>query len=110
MPGRLSYALRLLCAPERYRANSENTPRRLRELRFSTPSDLVHLSRHMQGYATRFQLSSSTCASLREASQRHRRGLLSSIQSIQAEKLHPSPFPHSCTPSLLFRGGNWNVV
>src|SRR6266576_707318 len=83
--------LRLLCAPERYRANSENTPRRLRELRFSTSSGFARLSRHMQGYATRFQLSSSTCASLREASQWHPRELFSSIRLIQAEK-PPSPF------------------
>ena len=101
MPGRLSYAFRLLCAPERYSANSENNPRRLRELRFSTPSGFARLSRHMQGYATRFQPSSSTCASLREASQRRRRGLLSSIRLIQAEKplqLRASPLPHSYTP------------
>src|SRR5256886_15378734 len=95
--------LRLPCAPERYRANSENTPRRLRELRFSTPSGFARLSRHMQEYATRFLLSSSTCASLREASPRHRRGLLSSIRLIQAEKplqLRPSPLFHSLRLSL----------
>jgi hypothetical protein len=89
---------RLPCAPERYRGNSEYTPRRLRGRRFSTPSGLARLSRHMQEYVTRFQLSSSRCASLREASQWHRRALLSSIRLIQAEKplqLRPSPFPHS---------------
>jgi hypothetical protein len=88
--------LRLLCAPERYSANSENNPRRLRELRFSTPSGFARLSRHMQGYAMRFQLSSSTCASLREARQRRRRELLSSIRLIQAEKpLQFCPLPVS---------------
>jgi hypothetical protein len=89
---------RLPCAPERYRGNSEYTPRRLRGRRSSTPSGLARLSRHMQEYVTRFQLSSSRCASLREASQWHRRALLSSIRLIQAEKplqLRPSPFPHS---------------
>jgi hypothetical protein len=45
----------------------------------------------MQEYATRFQLSSSTCASLREAWQRHPRELFSSIRLIQAEN-PPSPF------------------
>src|SRR5712671_3418179 len=96
--------LRLPGAPERYRANSEYTPRRLRERRFSTPSGFARLSRHMQEYATRFQLSSSTCASLREASQRHRRGLLSSIRLIRAEKplqLRPLPFPHSYMPLFI---------
>jgi hypothetical protein len=89
--------LRLPCAPRRYRANSEYTPRRLRERRFSTPSGFARLSRQMQEYATRFQLSSSTCASLREASQRPRRGPLSSIRLIQAEKVDGDwqsfPFP-----------------
>src|SRR6478672_7804021 len=96
--------LRLPCAPERYCANSEYTPRRLRERRFSTLSGFARLSWHRQEYATRFQLSSSTCASLREASQRRRRGLLSSIRLIQAEKplqLRPLPFPHSYTPLFI---------
>ena len=78
-PGAAFLCLRLPCAPERYRANSEYTPRRLRERRFSTSSGFARLSQHMQEYATRFQLSPSMCASLREASQRHRRGPLSSI-------------------------------
>ncbi len=73
--------LRLLCAPERYRANSENTPRRLRELRFSTSSGFARLSRHMQGYATRFQLSSSTCASLSIAAASSRTAFINSINS-----------------------------
>src|SRR6266404_6210324 len=103
-PGRLSYALRLPCAPGKYRANSAYNPRWLRERRFSTPSGLARLSRHKQEYATRFQLSSSTCASLREASQRHRRALLSSILLIQAEK-PPSPFPHSYTPLFILISG-----
>src|SRR5258708_28536797 len=93
--------LRLLCAPERYRANSEYTPRRLRERRFSTSSGFARLSRHKQEYATRFQLSSSTCASLREASQWHPRELFSSIRLIQAEK-PPSPFFLTRTRPSLF--------
>src|SRR6476661_3807793 len=96
--------LRLPCAPERYRANSDYTPRRLRERRFSTPSGFARLSRHMQECATRFQLSSSRCASLPEALPRHRRALLSSIPLIQAEKplqLRPLLFPHSYLPLFI---------
>src|SRR5260370_24380456 len=103
-PGRLSYALRLPCAPGKYRANSAYTPRRLRERLFSTSSGFARLSRHMQEYTMRFQLSSSTCASLREASQWHRRGLLSSVRLIRVERqlqLRPLPFPHSYTPLFI---------
>jgi hypothetical protein len=109
-PGRLSYCLRLPCAPGRYRANSAYTPRRLRERRVSTSSGFARLSRHMQEYATQFQLSSSTCASLREALPWHHRELFSSIRLIQAEK-PPSPFFLTRTrPLFNFEADNWSVV
>jgi hypothetical protein len=93
--------LRLPCAPGKYRANSAYNPRWLRERRFSTSSGFARLSRHMQEYATRFQPSSPTCASPREASQWHPRELFSSIRLIQAEK-PPSPFFLTRTrPSLV---------
>jgi hypothetical protein len=99
-----SSALRLPCAPARYRANSASTPRRPRAQPFSTLSGLARLSRRMQECAKRSRPSLTTCASLREASRRHCQGLPSSIQSSLAEKplqLHASRLPHSTTPPAL---------
>src|SRR5450759_2132970 len=79
--------LTLLDAPARYRENSAYTPRRLREQPFSALSGLARLSRHTQECETRFQLSSSTCASLRGALPWRRQGLPSSIQLARADKL-----------------------
>jgi hypothetical protein len=106
MPGRLFLCLRLPCAPERYRANSDYTPRRLRERRFSTPSGFARLSRRMRECETQFQLSSSMCASLPGALPWHRRGLPSSIRLIRVEKLlqlRASVFPHAFYRPSLWR-------
>src|SRR5258708_36045332 len=89
---------RLPCAPERYRANNECTPRSPRVQPFSALPDLARLSRRIQECETRFRPSSSTCAFLRGALPRHREGLPSSIRLARAEKphqLHPSPSSHS---------------
>src|ERR1700692_3780117 len=92
--------LSLACAPERYHANSEYTPRWPRVQPFSALPGLARLSRRMQECETRFRLSSSTCGSLPEALPRHRQGVPSSTQLIQAEKppqLRSSPFPPLAT-------------
>src|SRR5712672_3219444 len=76
--------LRLLCVPETCSANSANTQRLLKGQQFSALPGLARPLRHMQECATRSQLSSSRCASLREALLWHRRGQTSSIPALAA--------------------------
>src|SRR5260370_19867793 len=54
--------VRLPCAPERYHANDECTPRSPRVQPFSALPGLARLSRRMQECETRFPPSSPTCA------------------------------------------------
>src|SRR6267142_2296045 len=82
----LADAIRLHCAPERYRENSANIPRQLRELPFSVLAGFVRLSQHTQECKTQSQLSWRTCASLREALPSHRPGLISLVRLARVEK------------------------
>src|SRR6267378_1216633 len=93
-------AIRLHCARERYRENSANIPRRLRELLFSVLSGSVRLSQHTQECETQSQLSWRTCASLREALPSHRPGLISLVRLARVEK--PLQL-RACTPTRSLR-------
>src|SRR5882672_8654729 len=79
-------AIRLHSVPARYRENSANIPRRLRELPFSVLSGFVRLSQHTQECKTQSQLSWRTCASLPEALPSHRPGLISLVRLARVEK------------------------
>src|ERR1700730_7770279 len=76
-------------APVRCRENSACIPRQLslRALPFSMLLGLSRLSRHRQESVKQSQLSSPTCASLREALPWHRQARTSSIRLTRAEKL-----------------------
>jgi hypothetical protein len=92
--------------PARYHENGAYIPRRLKVQRFSALLGLARLLLHMRESGTRFPLSSSRCASLREALPRHRQGLPSSVRLARAEiplQLLPLPFPFLTRhrPSLL---------
>src|SRR5712671_4949020 len=86
--------------PARYRENSANIPRRLRELPFSVLSGFVRLSQHTQECETQSQLSWRTCASLREALPSHRLGLISLVRLARVEK--PLQL-RACTPTRSLR-------
>ena len=60
--------LRLPCAPGKYRANSEYTPRRLRERRFSTPSGLREMMDDWAALATSDPTHSANVIELRAQS------------------------------------------
>src|SRR5947208_4747491 len=70
--GNRNSAIRRRGAPARYRENSACSRRGLTAQSFSAPSDLARLLPRRRESATRFQLSSSRCALLREALLWHR--------------------------------------
>src|SRR5260370_567815 len=79
--------LRLRGAQARCHENSAYIPRRPIKQSFSAPPGLARLSLRTPESATRFRLSSSTCALLREALPLHRQGLSSSAGLLTAERL-----------------------
>jgi len=117
----LHMQVRRPCGQGRCRESNACIPRRLTEPSLSALLDRARRLRRMQVCETRFQLSSKTSASLREASPWHRQGLPSSTRSAQAEKLFllfAWPYTHSLGPPTYYQAiiglhlsaiGQWQI-
>src|ERR1700722_5757351 len=102
----LHMQVRRPCGRGRCRESNACIPRRPTEPSLSALLDRARRLRRMQVCETRFQLSSKTSASLREASPWHRQGLPSSTRLAQAEKLFllfAWPYTHSLGPPTYYQ-------